>query len=161
MSVRGRFLLVSSLLLWEKNTQQKQADRVNCRTIVPWRRGKHSRFHTTNIHKILFWPFILLLGYFLSLCPGLKWDTDWMKTVFDFFNLCEFLSMLGGKCSPALCLSTRKSILASDKNLVCDSARAPALSFIDGEWLIGLTVLAGFLPLESPTSVHALVPDYT
>lgn len=79
--------------------------------------------------------------------------------MFDFFNLYEFLSMLGGKCSPA-CL-TRKSILASDKNLVCDSAQAPALSFIDGEWLIGLTVLAGFLPLESPTSVHALVPDYT
>lgn len=63
------------------------------------------RFHTTNIHKILFWPFILLLGYFLSLCQGLKRDTDWMKTVFDFFNLCEFLSMLGGKCSPGLCLS--------------------------------------------------------
>lgn len=53
---------------------------------------------------------------FCRSCPRLKWEADWMKTVFDFFIFCGFLGYVGGSSSP-VCLST-ESVSASDKGIV-------------------------------------------
>lgn len=97
------------------------------RTIAVRKRGKHFRFHTTNIHKVFFWHLILLLCYFLFLV------LDWNKTLIGWKSCLTFsfsvnfwgLGVEGGGLlsSPSVCLM-RKSILASDKSLVYGSAWA-------------------------------------
>lgn len=76
-----------------------------------------------------------------------------MKILFDFFILCEFLG-LWGKCSAALYLSYEEKYVSVRQQPCVWLSLGFSLVLVDWEWLIELTVSAGYVHKCSLNTTH-------